>query len=177
MYIVLLFRTYLSLRVTAQISSFPSHYSHIRRSAAFSVIAFHFYEFAERFPPYLRRVPTLSAVHCFAFSLNRISLLSDQTLHYLLFRTVRRGLNRTPRHGRVSLVFVLSISFLCVDSTAASFEILFVLFLIDRLHNEHRNRSHCSHSVDFLSRILKVESVAGTSWYWPQYTAAGAIHL
>ena len=124
--------TFFSLRVVARIFAFPSHDLHIRRAAEPSVIAFHSYVFAERFAPHLRRVATLSALRRSAFALNQISLLSYPTLHYLLLRAVRRGLNRSPAPRPCSSSFCSFMLFPLVDSPAASFEILFVLYFADR---------------------------------------------
>ena len=46
-----------------------------------------------------------------AFALNRISLLSDETPHYLLLRVVRRGLDCTPalRPCLLALFFIFSL--------------------------------------------------------------------
>ena len=111
--------TSLSLCVAGRNFAFPSHYLHIRRAAAPSVIAFYSYVFAERFLPHLRRVATISL--CVAQPSRLIeSRYLVFKLRIICYRAVRRGLDRTPAPRQSTLPFFFIFLSVLIAGPAAS---------------------------------------------------------
>ena len=169
--------TSFSLRVASRIFAFPSHYSIFVARPRLLL---------SRFIPMCllsdsRRIYVALRLYqlCVAQPLHLIESLCLVIKLCIIFCCAPcvASLIVPPRRGRVRWVFVLSISFPRVDSPAASLEILFVLLLADRLHNEKRNRSHRSPCVDSPSTSFRGGEYGGYLLVFATVLRCRALHI